>query len=206
MDIYLWKDGAESGPYSEQDIREAVANGSIQSQQTARSSEGGDWLPLETLLSLGAEPIRSTPVRSRSIMNPKTIAIVLASVLIGAAGTKIFDRLTTTSGKPQACRFTPAELQTRRDLFADKQSFYKTMLDHNSKRESELRDELRRETDAGKVALLTIDLKQVVDDAKENLEKFGTAVEGKLRSEHLMKYGAEGALWEETDNINPDTL
>jgi hypothetical protein len=67
MDIYLWKDGAESGPYSEQDIREAVANGSIQSQQTARSSVGGDWLPLETLLSLGAEPIRSTPVRSRSI-------------------------------------------------------------------------------------------------------------------------------------------
>ncbi len=67
MDIYIWKDGAESGPYSEQDIREAVASGSISPQQTARSSEGGDWLPLETLLSLGAEPIRSSSSSAQSL-------------------------------------------------------------------------------------------------------------------------------------------
>ena len=67
MDIYIWKDGEERGPYSEKDIREAVANGLIEPQQTARSSEGGDWVPLETLLHLRFGLHHFTPVGSRSI-------------------------------------------------------------------------------------------------------------------------------------------
>jgi len=64
MDIHLRKDGAEHGPYSLDAIREAIANGSIDPQQPARSREGGDWLPLETLLSLDAAPLHSTPAAS----------------------------------------------------------------------------------------------------------------------------------------------
>jgi hypothetical protein len=74
MDIYIWKDGEERGPYSEQDIREAVANGLIQPQQTARSSEGGDWVPLETLLHLRFGLHHFTPVGSRSITETESPA------------------------------------------------------------------------------------------------------------------------------------
>jgi hypothetical protein len=75
MYIHIRKDGAEHGPYSLDAIREAIANGSIDPHQPARSSQGGDWRPLESLLSLDAAPLHSTPTASPPSPLPESDAI-----------------------------------------------------------------------------------------------------------------------------------
>jgi hypothetical protein len=60
MDIYLWKDGAERGPYSLDELREAVAKGEIDRRQTARLDSATEWQPLDALVSID-EPEQPAP-------------------------------------------------------------------------------------------------------------------------------------------------
>jgi hypothetical protein len=52
MDIYLWKDGGERGPYTLDELREAVASGEIDRRQTARLDSATEWQPLDSLVSI----------------------------------------------------------------------------------------------------------------------------------------------------------
>jgi hypothetical protein len=121
----------------------------------------------------------------------------------------LFDNLTAkpaVGAENQTCRFTREELQLRHDTFARKVEFYEAMIEHRRKDDRELRDRLREEKDAGKVALLTVDLKKNDDDYKEYLEKHDTANRGVLRSRFWLDNNAESGLWKELDDINPETL
>jgi len=60
MDIYLWKDGGERGPYTLDELREAVASGEIDRRQTARLGSATEWQPLHALVSID-EPEQPAP-------------------------------------------------------------------------------------------------------------------------------------------------
>ena len=52
MNYYLWISGSEQGPYTIEQIRAAVADGTIEAQQTARTEDSGDWKPLSQIARL----------------------------------------------------------------------------------------------------------------------------------------------------------
>ena len=52
MNYYLWISGAEQGPYDIEQIRAAVADGTIDAQQTARTEDSADWKPLSQIARL----------------------------------------------------------------------------------------------------------------------------------------------------------
>ncbi len=51
---FLWISGAEHGPYTIEQIRTAVADGTIDAHQTARTEGGTDWKPLDQIARVAA--------------------------------------------------------------------------------------------------------------------------------------------------------
>ena len=52
MNYFLWFSGQEHGPYTEEQIRAAVDDGTINSQETARIEDSSEWKPLSELVRL----------------------------------------------------------------------------------------------------------------------------------------------------------
>jgi len=78
MDIYLWKDGGERGPYTLDELREAVASGEIDRRQTARLDSATEWQPLDSLVSIDEA---EQPVPSAAPTPLPTVAPVEESVV-----------------------------------------------------------------------------------------------------------------------------
>lgn len=56
MNYYLWIAGKEHGPYTPDQIKEAVLEGTVTVQQTARRADSHDWVPLGTIAEVPAPP------------------------------------------------------------------------------------------------------------------------------------------------------
>lgn len=69
MNYYLWISGTEHGPYTLEQIRAAVADGTINVQQTARTEDSNDWKPLSQIARV-TEP-KATPAAQPAQTPPK---------------------------------------------------------------------------------------------------------------------------------------
>jgi hypothetical protein len=56
MNYYLWIAGKEHGPYTLEQVKEAVLEGTVTIHQTARREDSHDWVPLGTLVEFPPEP------------------------------------------------------------------------------------------------------------------------------------------------------
>ena len=52
MNYYLWISGEEHGPYTLDQIRAAVNDGTVNAQQTARAADSSEWKPLSQVVDL----------------------------------------------------------------------------------------------------------------------------------------------------------
>jgi GYF domain 2 len=52
MNYFLWVTGKEQGPYTIEQLRNAVADGTIDRHQTARTEDGTEWEPLQEIAHL----------------------------------------------------------------------------------------------------------------------------------------------------------
>lgn len=66
MNYYLWIAGKEHGPYSLDQVKEAVIEGTVTVQQTARRGDSNDWVPLGTIIEFVPEPGEAAVVTSDS--------------------------------------------------------------------------------------------------------------------------------------------
>ena len=57
MNYYLWTAGREHGPYTLEQVKEAVIEGTITLQQTARREDTHDWVSLGSIVELPSTPI-----------------------------------------------------------------------------------------------------------------------------------------------------
>jgi hypothetical protein len=65
MNYYLWIAGKEHGPYTIVQVREAVLEGTITAQQTARREDSNDWVPLGSIMEVpnsSAAPDLNPPI------------------------------------------------------------------------------------------------------------------------------------------------
>ncbi len=56
MKIYIKQNDQERGPYSGEELRDLIYRGEVQRSAVARPEEGGDWVPLDTLLNQQQAP------------------------------------------------------------------------------------------------------------------------------------------------------
>jgi hypothetical protein len=56
MNYYLWTAGKEHGPYTLEQVKEAVLEGTVTIQQTARRADSHDWVSLGTIVDLPQPP------------------------------------------------------------------------------------------------------------------------------------------------------
>lgn len=70
MRYYLWRDGKESGPHAEAEVRQAISDGTIVPQTLARSESESEWKPLQQILpskpktTLPAPEVKKTALSS----------------------------------------------------------------------------------------------------------------------------------------------
>lgn len=55
MNYYIWIAGKEHGPYTLEQVKEAVLEGTVTIQQTARRADSHDWVPLGSIVELPPE-------------------------------------------------------------------------------------------------------------------------------------------------------
>ena len=71
MNYYLWISGAEQGPYDIEQIRAAVADGTIDAQQTARTEDSSDWKPLSQIARLNTPKPTAPAAKPAQAAAPK---------------------------------------------------------------------------------------------------------------------------------------
>jgi len=88
MNYYLWISGAEHGPYTMEQIRAGLADGTIDAQQTTRTEDSADWKQLSEFVRVSqpkpASPPASSP-QTRTAIAPGFQRSVIVQVLHGAA-------------------------------------------------------------------------------------------------------------------------
>lgn len=62
MNYYIWIAGKEHGPYTLEQVKEAVLEGTVTIQQTARRADSHDWVPLGSIVELPSESADATLV------------------------------------------------------------------------------------------------------------------------------------------------
>jgi hypothetical protein len=74
MNYYLWINGKEQGPYTLEQIQQALDRGDITPQQTARTDESANWEPLEQIAALqGRVPKQaSVPIAPAAVAQDST--------------------------------------------------------------------------------------------------------------------------------------
>lgn len=93
MNITLWIDGQEQGPYDTEDVLKAVRDGTINSQVLARASSSAKWQPLQKLVpSLQPKTTRATAQKTNWVWI-FWVAVALVGVAASAGVTYIISHL-----------------------------------------------------------------------------------------------------------------
>jgi hypothetical protein len=70
MNYYLWTAGKEHGPYTLEQIKEALIEGTITIQQTARRADSHDWVALGTIIELPSTAVIPGPDKPEAAPPP----------------------------------------------------------------------------------------------------------------------------------------
>lgn len=86
MQIYLYQNDQQIGPYTEQQIRELVSAGTIQENDVCWHEGLPDWQPLNTVISFAEHYVQPAPVLHHPVANPTAIQTnVKQGAVIGGA-------------------------------------------------------------------------------------------------------------------------
>ena len=86
MQIYLYQNDQQIGPYTEQQIREFISAGTIQESDVCWHEGLSDWQPLNTVISLAVRPVQPAAVQRHPAVSPNVIQTnVKQGAFIGGA-------------------------------------------------------------------------------------------------------------------------
>jgi len=86
MQIYLYQNDQQTGPYTEQQIRELVSAGTIQENDVCWHEGLSNWQPVNTVISFAERYVPPAPVLHHPIANPTAIQTnVKQGAIIGGA-------------------------------------------------------------------------------------------------------------------------
>jgi len=107
MNLILWRDGQELGPYDLQTVENSIQQGDISPKMLARLDTGRDWKPLEMLIPKKTPPPPTpspeTPLPTRSAKEPKnaaarTLSYVLMSLAVPLCGLGVLKQTPEKNG------------------------------------------------------------------------------------------------------------
>lgn len=94
MNYYLWISGAEHGPYTVEQIRDGLADGTIDAQQTARAEDSAEWKQLSEFVRVSpvansfANQFRETALKI-CLRHGRVLAVCIVAVVAFTAAFQI---------------------------------------------------------------------------------------------------------------------